>query len=173
MKIKDLRELVNEFYDWALDLNWDARENQARAWYVSAEKLEPRLGERFDEPIAEYEQPLSPGRDAVRLAQDLTDWADEDLAASFLLAHPEHRHMVRRLQILDRNPYSEIRDNTISATVLPIDMLRCKLSYFGAGHFDPRSDRWVRINMFMGAPFPHELAEMGGDDWCYPTEITQ
>ena len=173
MKIKDLRARWDEFYDWTREIDWDARENQARAWYVSAEKLEPRLGERFDEPIADYEQPLSPGRDAARLAADLAGYADDDLTASFLLAHPEHRHMVRRLQILDRNPYIEIRDNTISATVLPIDMLRCKLSYFGAGHFDPRSDRWVRINMFMGAPFPHELAEMGGDDWCYPTEITQ
>ena len=78
--------------------------------------------------------------------------------AAFLLRHPEHRHIVRRAQIASRFPYAEIRDNTISAALLPIDLLRCKLSFFGATHFDPRSDRWVRINMFQGAPFPHELS---------------
>ena len=102
MKIKDLRARWDEFYDWTREIDWDARENQARAWYVSAEKLEPRLGERFDEPIADYEQPLSPGRDAARLAADLAGYADDDLTASFLLAHPNHRHMVRRLQIIDQ-----------------------------------------------------------------------
>ena len=49
----------------------------------------------------------------------------------------------------------------------PIDMLRAKLSFFGATHFDPRSDRWVRINMFRGAPYPNELVEEQGDTWVY------
>ena len=43
--------------------------------------------------------------------------------------------------------------------MLPIDMLRCKLSFFGATKFDPRSDRWVRICMFKDAPFPKELTD--------------
>ena len=40
----------------------------------------------------------------------------------------------------------------------PIDLLRCKLAMFGAQKFDPRSDRWLRITLFQGAPFPGELA---------------
>ena len=168
MTLRDLAETGAEFYSWARDIDWTARAAQARAWYVSAEKLEPRLGERFEEPIAAYEQPLAPGRDGAALLRDLDAWDGKTLVATFLLKHPEHRHMVQRLQILNRCPYGEIRDNTISASVLPIDMLRCKLSFFGAGHFDPRSDRWVRINMFQGAPFPHELAAQTPDDWSYP-----
>ena len=31
---------------------------------------------------------------------------------------------------------------------MPIDMLRLKLSFFGAVKFDPRSDKWLRICMF-------------------------
>ena len=54
-------------------------------------------------------------------------------------------------------PYAEIQDNLIAADMLPIDILRCKLSFFGATRFDPRSDRWVRICMYQDAPFPHEL----------------
>jgi hypothetical protein len=99
---------------------------------------------------------------------DILAWASENSVAAFLLRHPEHRHIVRRAQIAARHPYAEIRDNTIAADLLPIDLLRCKLSFFGANHFDPRSDRWVRINMYKGAPFPHELAGADADNWSYP-----
>jgi hypothetical protein len=99
---------------------------------------------------------------------DTLAWAGENSVAAFLLRHPEHRHSARRAQITARLPYAEIRDNTISAALLPIDLLRCKLSFFGATHFDPRSDRWVRINMFRDAPFPHELDDNEADDWSYP-----
>ena len=50
----------------------------------------------------------------------------------------------------------------------PIDLLRCKLSFFGASKFDPRSDRWLRITMYQGAPFPDELARLDPDDLAYP-----
>ncbi len=169
MPVGQLRAVLADVYGWALALDWGAQTTQARVWYVSAEKLEPRLGERFAEPLADYEQPLSPGRDAARLYADLADCADEMPVAEVLLSHPEHRHMVRRAQIADRYPYAEIRDNTISAEVLPIDMLRAKLAFFGAQHFDPRSDRWVRINMFRNAPYPDELAGADPDGWAYST----
>lgn len=168
MTLSRLQDVTEEVYGFALDLDWTKPENNARAWYVSAEKLEPRLGERFEEPIEPYEQPLSPGRDAVRMHQDIAAWTGEGTVAAFLLRHPEHRHIARRAQIAARLPYAEIRDNTIAASMLPIDLLRCKLSFFGATHFDPRSDRWVRINMFKNAPFPHELTNADFDDWSYP-----
>jgi len=168
MSLADLGTLCDDVYGWAKKIDWQSHAAQARAWYVSEEKLEPRLGERFEEPITEYEQPLSPARDAMRMAEDLDTWVRDDTVAAFVLRHPEHRHIVRRLQLSERFPYAEIRDNTIDADVLPIDMLRCKLAFFGATHFDPRSDRWVRINMYRNAPYPEELA-MSAEDWSYPT----
>ncbi len=168
MPLDRLGAILDEVYGWALEIDWTSPDSLARVWYVSEEKLEPRLGERFEEPIEPYEQPLAPGRDAAMLARDLGAWEGDGTTAAFLLRHPEHRHTVRRAQIAARFPYAEIRDNTISAALLPIDLLRCKLSFFGATHFDPRSDRWVRINMFQGAPFPHELSEGDADDWSYP-----
>jgi len=65
--------------------------------------------------------------------------------------------MVRRAQMGARFPYAEVRDNLIAEDILPIDLMRCKLAFFGASHFDPRSDRWVRISLFQGAPYPDEL----------------
>ena len=168
MPLDRLGAILDEIYGWALKTDWTSPDSLARVWYVSEEKLEPRLGERFEEPIEPYEQPLAPGRDAAALSRDIEAWDGHRSVAAFLLRHPEHRHIVRRAQIATRFPYAEIRDNTISAALLPIDLLRCKLAFFGATHFDPRSDRWVRINMFQGAPFPHELSEDDADDWSYP-----
>ncbi|MQY42546.1 hypothetical protein GG681_07815 [Epibacterium sp. SM1969] len=168
MTIAEMRKLLEEIYAWALETDWDAPENRARAWYVSEEKLEPRLGERFEEPIEAYEQPLAPGRDAAQLYRAIAHWPDEARVAEFLLRHPEHRHVLRRVQIVGRAPYAEIRDNTISDRVLPIDMLRCKLAFFGATQFDPRSDRWVRICMYGNAPLPHELNPETAEFWVYP-----
>jgi hypothetical protein len=172
MPLGRLKEIIEQSYAWALDIDWSLPRNCARAWYVSEEKLEPRLGDRFEEPITDYEQPLAPGRDAAVLYQSLAHWPDTTSVAEFLLRHPEHRHSVRRVQIVNRAPYAEIRDNTISSDVLPIDMLRCKLAFFGAVHFDPRSDRWVRICMYSNAPYPEELATLDADFWVYPTERT-
>jgi len=45
-------------------------------------------------------------------------------------------------------------------------MLRCKLAFFGASKFDPRSDRWTRITLFQGAPLSGDPAgETGDNSW--------
>ena len=162
-----MREALKATYADALATDWDDPQSQARCWYVSEEKLEPRLGERHAEEIAAWEQPLQPGRDAARFHATLADWPDGATLAEVLHAHPEHRHIARRAQIAARHPYAEIRDNTIAHDMLPLDMLRMKLSFFGATRFDPRSDRWVRITMFQGAPCPGDHLD-APDDWGWP-----
>lgn len=166
MPLEQLRNITDDIYKWTRNLDWSSKNCCARVWYVSQEKLEPRLGERFEEPIEPYEQPLAPARDAARMLQDIDVWQGEPQVAAFLMRYPEHRHIARRVQIAALNPYAEIRDNTIDCELLPIDLLRCKLSFFGATHFDPRSDRWLRINMFRGAPFPHELGNNDVESWA-------
>ncbi len=159
MTIGRMREIIEQECDWAISVDYTQKENRARFWYTSAEKLEPRVGERFDEPGAEYEQPLCIGYFIRQMCEDLAGWDDAATTAEFVLAHPEHRHTTRRIQNLASHPYAEVRDNLIAADMLPIDLLRCKLSFFGATKFDPRSDRWVRICMYQDAPFPHELLD--------------
>ena len=155
-------------YSWALGIDHQPDSTRARFWYVSEEKLEPRLGERFDEPGAEREQPLGISWQIRQLARDLAQVPADSALADFLADFPEHRHTVRRAQLAASYPYMEVRDNLLDAEMLPIDLLRVKLAFFGANRFDPRSDRWLRITMFQHAPFPNELASQAGDDWCYP-----
>ena len=168
MTIGKIKNIFDDCYGWVNEIDYSENAAKARVWYVSEEKLEPRLGERFEEPIEPFEQPLAPGRDVAAARQTLDQWDDRTSIASFLLAHPEHRHIIRRMQIVAVLPYAEIQDNTIAADMQPIDLLRCKLSFFGASKFDPRSDRWLRITMYQGAPFPDELARLDPDDLTYP-----
>ena len=165
-------EIIESRYDWALKLDYSSREQSARFWYYSEEKLEPRVGERYEEPGAEKEYPLCYGRDVSAMFRDLKSFAEQfggnSMIAKFLHAYPQHRHSVRRIQISQRLEYSEIQDNLLAHDMLPIDLLRCKLSFFGASKFDPRSDRWVRINMYQHAPFYDELKKVEADGWIYP-----
>lgn len=167
LSIQAMRDLLKTHYQWALDTDFSAVTSRNRFWYVSEEKLEPRLGERFSEPGMELEQPLCVAWHVSQLDKALAEFPGSSLAA-FLLAHPEFRHVVRRAQMAPKYPYMEIRDNLIDADMLPINMLRLKLSFFGATHFDPRSDRWERITMFQGAPFPHEITTLSPEGWAYP-----
>ena len=167
MTLGKLKSTIETLYRWALSVDWQQQGNVQRVWYLSQEKLEPRLGDRFAEPFAAYEQPLAPARDVAALHHDIAKHGDDSSVADFLLDHSEHRHSVRRVQIAANFPYAEIRDNTIAADLYPIDLLRLKLAFFGATRFDPRSDRWVRINLFQGAPLPETLGQHG-DDWSYP-----
>jgi len=157
MTVGRLRRLIAEDYGWTRRFDFADPAQSARFWYVSEEKLEPRLGDRRAEAGQEREQPLGIAQAVSTLSNALAVWEDSDRLARFLLAQPEHRHTVRRIQMLHGLPYAEIRDNLLDSGMLPIDILRCKLAFFGATRFDPRSDRWVRISLFQGMPYPDEL----------------
>ena len=168
MSVAELCRIIDEGYAWAVEPDYRKAKQQARFWYVSANKLEPRLGERAEEPGGELELPLAIGRDVAALNAALRPWEPDAPLASFLSGHPEHRHAVRRVQIAARFPYAEIHENLVGADLLPLNLLRCKLAFFGATKFDPKSDRWLRINMFQGAPFPDEFYDLPPDDWAIP-----
>ncbi|WP_187429295.1 hypothetical protein ROLI_040130 [Roseobacter fucihabitans] len=161
MSVRELKNILETDYNWALSIDFATPDNIARFWYVSEEKLEPRLGERASEEGATLEQPLCIARLMSELYATLQQYDVAKPVAALLLDHPENRYAVRRAQIAQNHPFAEVHDNLIAADMLPIDLLRCKLAFFGASQFDPRSDRWVRINLFAGAPFPDELRAEG------------
>ena len=115
------------------------------------------MADRFKENGSELEQPLAIARDIKKLYEVISVVKNNSTIDKFLLNNNDLRHVVRRAFIAEKFPYSEIQDNTIGQSIIPIDMLRLKLSFFGALKFDPRSDKWLRICMFQGAPLPHEL----------------
>ncbi len=169
-KVEELRNIIEAKYPNILDINFEEKENNKKFWFISKNKEEPRLADRFEEYGSELEQPLAIARDIKKLHDKLLVSKNSLTIAEFLTTNSELRHVVRRAFIVEKFPYSEIQDNTIGKDLMPIDMLRLKLSFFGALKFDPRSDKWLRICMFQGAPLPNELKSYD-EQWVYKTNI--
>jgi len=168
MPVSRLLRLIETAYDWALEIDFESPDQTGRFWYVSEEKLEPRLGLRDQEPGAELESPLDIARQVQMLADALRGEAQDEPTGLLLLRRPDLRAITRRVQCCAALPYAEIRDNLISTDCLAIDLLRAKLAFFGASKFDPKSDKWTRITLFQGAPTPEDIALPGADDWAFP-----
>ena len=164
--IKELRSIIQDRYSNILSINFKEKKNQKKFWFISRNKEEPRIADRFKEQGSDLEQPLAIARDIKKLYERLQLSKDDQTVDKFLAENSDLRHVVRRAFIVEKFPYSEIQDNTISEDMVPIDMLRLKLSFFGALKFDPRSDKWLRICMFQGAPLPDELKSYD-DHWVY------
>jgi hypothetical protein len=164
--VGDLKVILENKYSEILNIDFSKKENNLNFWFISKNKEEPRLANRFDEMGAELEQPLAIARDIKKLYDLLSVSKNSWTIAKFLSTNNELRHVVRRAFIVEKFPYSEIQDNTIGREIMPIDMLRLKLSFFGALKFDPRSDKWLRICMFQGAPLPEQLKNYD-EYWVY------
>ena len=164
--VEELRNIIEKKYSNILTINFEKEKNYKKFWFISKNKEEPRLADRFEEQGADLEQPLAIARDIKKLHDKLSESDDSLTIDKFLIDNSELRHVVRRAFIIEKFPYSEIQDNTISESIVPIDMLRLKLSFFGALKFDPRSDKWLRICMFQGAPLPNELKNYD-EQWVY------
>ena len=162
----DLKVILEKKYSNILTIDFERKENQKKFWFISKNKEEPRLADRFEEYGSDLEQPLAIARDIKRLYDKLLSIKKSLKINEFLINNNDLRHVVRRAFIIEKFPYSEIQDNTISENTIPIDMLRLKLSFFGALKFDPRSDKWLRICMFQGAPLPNELKDFD-EQWVY------
>jgi hypothetical protein len=164
--IGDVCALIEKRYAWLVEIDFEKQDNIYNFWYYSKNKQEPRMSDRFSEDGAERELPLAIARDINKLYVELKNYPEKDPLSSYLIKNQEYRHILRRIFICEKLPYSEIQDNTISKSLIPVDMLRLKLSFFGATRFDPRSDRWVRITMYQGAPLMKEIHQ-SDDTWSY------
>jgi len=169
MRVAELVALIERDYDWALALDLGAPHAQARFWYVSAEKEEPRLGERGVDAGEERAMRIDVAQQVQALHRALLAADGAGSVARWLLGAPAMRGIVRRVQSLAGHPYAEVRANLLDAGCVPVDLLRAKLANFGASRFDPKSDRWTRITLFQGAPLAGELQDpLRADDWWMP-----
>ena len=164
--IEDLRNILENKYSEILKIDFLKEENNQNFWFISKNKEEPRIGDRYIDEGSDLEQPLAIARDINKLYEAVFTKKNSSKIGKFLKDNNHLRHVVRRAFIAEKFPYSEIQDNTIGSKLVPIDMLRLKLSFFGAIKFDPRSDKWLRICMFQGAPLPSELGNFD-DKWIY------
>ena len=165
-KLIELKKIIETKYKSILNINFNDKKSNTFFWFISKNKEEPRIANRFEEYGSNLEQPLAIARDIKKVYEKISNENLSETVADFLADNDELRHVIRRIFISEKFQYSEIQDNTIIKSLIPIDMLRLKLSFFGAQKFDPRSDKWLRICMYQGAPLVNEIKN-SDDTWIY------
>jgi hypothetical protein len=171
MPAEQLRDIIENRYDWALAIDFDAEGARETYWYRSEEKMEPRLGSVADIEGKKKQMALGVGYAVRKCYNQLVDYIaqnPDDTTARFMVAHPKLRGIVRRIQGMNRCVYGDIQANLLDREVLPMHLLRAKLAFFGVSKFDPRSRLWVRNTMFQGAPLLEEIGKAFNDDWFMP-----
>ena len=84
--ISEIKNLIKKEYKWAIDIDFIDKKNHYLFWYISAAKLEPRLGERFNEQGAELEQNLGIGKMVNDLYHHILK--EKDLSVSVFFIAP-------------------------------------------------------------------------------------
>ena len=171
MSLWELRGLIEDKYDWALAIDFSQPDAQGSFWYRSQEKMEPRLGQTHIDMGVEKQMPLAIGRMVRECYNEvcayMAEFPQQDVA-HFILQQPNLSGAISRIQTMAQSHYGDIRENLVHSDVLPIHLLRCKLSFFGVSKFDPRSRLWVRNTMFQGAPLISDFDKPFMDDWQFP-----
>ena len=163
--VADLLAVLEAHYQWAITIDFNEPDNRYWFWYRSVDKEEPRMGVRGQEQGDNRELSLDIARQANHLYLALQQADSQQLISEFILTKPKYRSIARRVWTMSHKSMGDIQMNVLHKDTLPIQLLRCKLSMFGATKFDPRSDRWVRVTLFQGAPLYNEV---DSDEWLFP-----
>ena len=167
-KVNELIKIIKDKYSWALKIDIKNPDENFYFWYTSQAKLEPRLGTTQIDHGKEKQLPFDIPQQVQNALKILTKLPDDMTGAEAMILHPEIRNIIKRVIINENFPFSEIQNNLVGKKVRPIDLLRCKLSFFGATKYDPKSNLWTRITLFQGAPLPHQLQEENATEWLFP-----
>lgn len=168
-----LRDILQRDYRWALDMNLSAPESGRYIWYKSVNAEEPRRGPRDD---VDYAHNL--GLDLPRLAQKLeavlaaTD--PRQSTARLMLANPDLRAFISRIQALDGLRYPSPMVNIMAEDFVPIEIVgMMNIALHGIDKTRDYLSRNLRGVIFQGAPLPDEIAAGVADDWFWPAEPAQ
>jgi hypothetical protein len=166
--VNDILKIIKNNFNWAIKIDTTKPEENYCFWYTSQTKLEPRLGITKKDAGIEKQLPFDIAHQIRQAVNVLNKLPPNMTAAEVMINRPELRNIIKRVIINKSMPYSEIQNNLIGKDMKPIDILRCKLSFFGASKFDPKSNLWTRITLFQGAPMPNELQKSNVNDWLFP-----
>jgi hypothetical protein len=172
MTAGELIELIDRDYGWALDIDMSAANAQDFVWYKSQTAEEPRRGLRREVPDARDLGMDLPG-DNQRLRGDLAAESAVTSMAHFLLAHPEYRLLVARIQGLKGSHFHTPFANINSGDFIPIDLVRLmNVTLHGIDKTRDYLQRNLRGVLYHGAPSRDDIRAGRGERWFYPEEPT-
>ena len=166
--IAKIKSLIKLNYSWALKINFNHSSSKYFFWYVSETKQEPRLGLSKEDHGYEKRLPLDIAKQISDLNETLKKMPNKMKISEFCLKHHKFKSIIKRVLINEKHQFSEIHENLEDKKMRPIDILRFKLSFFGACKFDPKSNLWTRITLFQGVPLPKNLKENKTHMFSFP-----
>ena len=166
--ILKLKRIISNNYSWALKTNLKIKSSNHYFWYVSQTKEEPRLGIQNLQNGYEKRLPLDICLQVNKLFKKLNLYPDNMKISEFMINNPDMKYVLKRVLLNKKYKFSEIRENLTDKKMRPVDILRFKLSFFGATKFDPKSNLWTRITLFQGAPLPNQLNNKKNISWFFP-----
>ena len=99
-KVEELRSIIESKYPNILSVDFEKKQNYKKFWFISKNKEEPRIADRFEEQGSELEQPLAIARDIKKLYQKLLITNKNTSIDNFLSDNSDLRHVVRRAFIV-------------------------------------------------------------------------
>lgn len=168
MTLGELRGLIDAQYRWALDLDLTTADSRHYVWYQSVSNDEPRRGPR-DEIDAGCNMLWDIPGETQRLARDVDQRDPDETVAAFLRHHPDHRHMIERVQGLADMRYHTPQANPFARDFVAVDLVRLiMVGYYGLEKPIDFFDRNSRGVMFHGAPTRADLGGPMDPAWFYP-----
>ena len=92
--VGDLLAILKKRYSNILTIDFNKKENQKKFWFISKNKEEPRLADRFKEQGSDLEQPLAIARDIKKLYERLLQSKKSQKIGKFLIDNSHLRHVV-------------------------------------------------------------------------------
>ncbi len=170
MSVGYLRQVLADEYDWALKMDLSGPGSQKYVWYKSATAEEPRRGPR-DEAGNVHQLGLDLPRHVQRLDEALAALPATQSIARLLLARPDLRSIVARVQSLRGLPYHSPQMNIMGEEFIPIHIVRLlNVAIHGVDRARDYMGRNLRGVLFHGAPMPDDIRNGASQDWFYPAE---
>ena len=83
--VLELRNILENKYKQILKIDFSKNENNQNFWFISKNKEEPRLADRFEEKGSDLEQPLAIARDIKKLYEALSVSKNSSTIDKFLI----------------------------------------------------------------------------------------
>ncbi|MFK0006484.1 hypothetical protein ACIQTZ_05470 [Paenarthrobacter sp. NPDC090520] len=170
MSCGELKQIVETNYAWVRSYDFTDPDRARYFWFSSAANEEPRRALRSNRPEGAAEHCTDIARRVNALVDELQNFPPQSSVTAFLMAHPQQRFAVARVQQTRVLPYGELQDSLIDAGFLPLSTQRFQLATYGMNNFSPQSTDWLRVTLFSGAPRALDINNgADDDDWLFPT----
>ena len=96
-KLIELNTIIETKYKSILNINFNDKKSNSFFWFISKNKEEPRIANRFEEYGSNLEQPLAIARDIKKVYEKISNENLSKTVADFLVDNDELRHVILSL----------------------------------------------------------------------------